>query len=97
VQRTKTCNRCGQVKSIGEYERGSGTCKTCRREQERQREPRERRQRQPEPEESFATRLSCAFVEASTGGRIRLDDRQVLVSLTTELRGGGGSGPIRAA
>jgi hypothetical protein len=43
---SRACNRCGQIKSAGEYERGRGTCRACRREQKR--ESRRRRRQEPD-------------------------------------------------
>jgi hypothetical protein len=32
----RRCNRCGETKPAGEYGRGRGTCRSCRRAQQRQ-------------------------------------------------------------
>jgi hypothetical protein len=32
----RRCNRCGETKPAGEYGRGRGTCRSCRRAQQRE-------------------------------------------------------------
>jgi hypothetical protein len=32
----RRCNRCGEMKAAGEYGRGRGTCRNCRRAQQRE-------------------------------------------------------------
>ena len=74
----RRCNRCGETKPAGEYARGRGTCRSCRRAQQREHDRRvalaEDEERHPEPsvdrwllERGFAEQRDGALVATDAG------------------------------
>ena len=74
----RRCNRCGETKPAGEYARGRGTCRSCRRAQQREHDRRVALAEAEEPhpdtsvdrwlvERGFAERRDGELVATDTG------------------------------
>ena len=87
----RRCNRCGETKPAGEYGRGRGTCRSCRRAQQREHARRAALPEAEEPHPARSAQMDIRASAASTATRYWNERRRALIEearVTTEERDG---------
>jgi hypothetical protein len=87
----RRCNRCGETKSAGEYARGRGTCRSCRRAQQREHDRRAALAEAEEPHPARSAQQGRKSERRLASDRYWNERRRALIEearVTTEERDG---------